>query len=232
VRKLAEGFEGGQKPNVMLIGHYHRRFDVEARGIHCLLSGCFESGGSFGVRLGLSDPAVGFHICDLVVADGSVVRWRFWAGRQVDGRGTCCAVDAVVVPAVLRPHGRQRRRADARVSFTSWLNRCPTPACTWVWVSCTNKTSHDTLCPACRKELMDPILLVLLVVGRGDDGQAERVDSSAGLRLLPGEAGARPGLSVEGRVMDVPFRENRACTRTTSSEISGPWGWGRRRRWR
>lgn len=89
VRKLAEGFEGGAKPNVMLIGHFHRRFDVEARGIHCLLSGCFEAGGSFGPRLGLSDPAVGFHIVTMTVADdGSVVRWvpewyRFWAGRTV-----------------------------------------------------------------------------------------------------------------------------------------------------
>jgi predicted phosphodiesterase len=87
VRKLVEGFEGGAKPQVMLIGHYHRRFDVEARGVHCLLSGCFESGGSFGVRLGLSDPAVGFHICEMTVADdGSVVKWtpswyRFWPGR-------------------------------------------------------------------------------------------------------------------------------------------------------
>ncbi len=89
VRKLAEGFESGTKPNVMLIGHYHRRFDVEARGIHALLCGCFESGGSFGPRLGLSDPAVGFHIVEMRIADdGSVVRWlpewwRFWPGRSV-----------------------------------------------------------------------------------------------------------------------------------------------------
>jgi predicted phosphodiesterase/transposase-like protein len=89
VRKLAEGFESGAKPNVMLIGHFHRRFDVEARGIHALLCGCFESGGSFGVRLGLSDPAVGFHIVEMTVADdGSVVKWRpewhrFWPGRGV-----------------------------------------------------------------------------------------------------------------------------------------------------
>jgi biotin operon repressor/predicted phosphodiesterase len=90
VRKLAEGFESGTKPNVMLIGHFHRRFDVEARGIHALLCGCFESGGSFGARLGLSDPAVGFHIVEMTVADdGSVVKWtpswyRFWPGRTVE----------------------------------------------------------------------------------------------------------------------------------------------------
>lgn len=89
VRKLAEGFEGGSKPNVMLVGHFHRRGQFEARGIQTLLCGCFESGGSFGVRLGMSDPAVGFHIVDMTVGDdGSVVRFsaewfRFWAGRTV-----------------------------------------------------------------------------------------------------------------------------------------------------
>jgi hypothetical protein len=71
----------------MLVGHFHRRGQFEARGIQALLCGCFESGGSFGVRLGLSDPAVGFHIVEMTVADdGSVVRFnaewfRFWAGR-------------------------------------------------------------------------------------------------------------------------------------------------------
>jgi hypothetical protein len=73
----------------MLIGHYHRRFALRRAASIVCCRGCFESGGSFGVRLGLSDPAVGFHICEMTVADdGSVVRWtpswwRFWAGRQV-----------------------------------------------------------------------------------------------------------------------------------------------------
>lgn len=89
IRKLAEGFEGGSKPNIMLVGHFHRRGQFEARGIQALLCGCFESGGSFGVRLGMSDPAVGFHIVEATIADdGSVVRFsaewlRFWAGRTV-----------------------------------------------------------------------------------------------------------------------------------------------------
>lgn len=90
IRKLAEGFESGAKPNVMLVGHFHRRGQFEARGIQALLCGCFESGGSFGARLGLSDPAVGFHIVDMTIGDdGSVVRfnaewWRFWPGRQIE----------------------------------------------------------------------------------------------------------------------------------------------------
>jgi predicted phosphodiesterase len=90
VRKLVEGFEGGTKPHALLIGHFHRRFDIEARGVQCLGCGCFEGGGSFGVRLGLSDPAVGFHIVRMRVGDdGSIVKWRadwfrLWPGRTVE----------------------------------------------------------------------------------------------------------------------------------------------------
>lgn len=90
VRKLAEGFESGTKPNVLLVGHFHRRGAFEARGIQALLCGCFEGGGSFGARLGMSDPAVGFHIVTMRVADdGSVVKfnaewYRFWLGRTLE----------------------------------------------------------------------------------------------------------------------------------------------------
>lgn len=90
VRKLAEGFESGTKPNACFIGHFHRRGDFEARGIQMLLCGCFESGGSLGPRLGLLDPAVGFHIVTMRIGDdGSIVKWesawhRFWPGREVE----------------------------------------------------------------------------------------------------------------------------------------------------
>jgi len=89
VRKLAEGFEAGTKPHACFIGHFHRRGSFEARGIQMLLAGCFEGGGAFGARLGMSDPAVGFHIVTMRIAkDGSIVKYvpewyRFWPGRKV-----------------------------------------------------------------------------------------------------------------------------------------------------
>lgn len=88
-QKIAEGFEGGAKPDVALIGHWHKRGDFEWRNIKMLLAGCFEGGGSFGARLGLGEPAVGFHIVEMTVADdGSVVRWKpewfkFFPGRGI-----------------------------------------------------------------------------------------------------------------------------------------------------
>ena len=88
-QKLIEGFEGGTKPNLVLIGHYHRRGLFEWRNVQALLSGCFEGGSAFGARLGLGEPAVGFHLVDMTVGDdGSIVRFRaewlkFFHGRRV-----------------------------------------------------------------------------------------------------------------------------------------------------
>lgn len=89
VQKIAESFEGGSKPQLVLVGHYHRRGSFEWRNIQMVLCGCFEGGSSFGARLGLGEPAVGFHTIEMTVAsDGSIVtflpRWyKFFAGRQV-----------------------------------------------------------------------------------------------------------------------------------------------------
>lgn len=88
-RKLVEGYEGGRKPNVLLSGHFHRIGWIVARSVHVLFSGCFEAGGSFGPRLGLPDPVVGFYVVEMTVADdGSVVRFvpefrQFFPGRAV-----------------------------------------------------------------------------------------------------------------------------------------------------
>lgn len=88
-QKLIESMEGGTKPNVLLLGHYHRRGSFEWRNVQALLCGTFEGGGELGVRVGLGEPAVGFHVVEMTVADdGSVVRWRpewfkLFAGRKV-----------------------------------------------------------------------------------------------------------------------------------------------------
>jgi predicted phosphodiesterase len=88
VQKIAESFEGGSKPHLCLVGHYHRRGSFEWRNIQMLLSGCFEGGGSFGARLGLGEPAVGFHTIEMTVADdGSIVKflprwWKFFSARK------------------------------------------------------------------------------------------------------------------------------------------------------
>jgi transposase-like protein len=88
-RKLVEGFEGGRKPAVLHVGHFHRVGWIEARSVHVLFCGCFEAGGSFGPRLGLPDPSVGFYVVEITVGDdGSIVAFtprfrKFFPGRVV-----------------------------------------------------------------------------------------------------------------------------------------------------
>lgn len=87
-QKLAEGYEGGRKPNLLLLGHYHRRGQFEHRGIEVILCGTFEGSTSLAKRYGMGPPAVGFHTIEATMADdGSLVditvRWRrFFPGRK------------------------------------------------------------------------------------------------------------------------------------------------------
>lgn len=92
LQRLCEGYEGGRKPSILLAGHYHRRASIEHRGIESLMCGTFEGATSLAKRYGMGPPAIGFHICEAVMADdGSLVdftpRWlRFFPGRKVQAR--------------------------------------------------------------------------------------------------------------------------------------------------
>ncbi len=87
-QKLVDGYQGGRKPNALIVGHWHVRADIEARNVKVLFPGCFEWQSPFMQRKGLQ-PAVGFHILEARIADdGSIVRWKpewfsFYAGRRV-----------------------------------------------------------------------------------------------------------------------------------------------------
>jgi predicted phosphodiesterase len=86
-QKHAEAYQGGRKPHATLFGHWHRRGDFTWRGINCLLLGCFEGQTDLARRAGLGEPAVGFHILRMRIADdGTIVRWEpswypFFHGR-------------------------------------------------------------------------------------------------------------------------------------------------------
>jgi len=63
-QKIVEGFDGGQKPNICLIGHYHKAGYFFYRNVHTFLAGCLESQTPF--MKGKSIPAhKGFYIIDL-----------------------------------------------------------------------------------------------------------------------------------------------------------------------
>jgi predicted phosphodiesterase len=63
-QKIVESFEGGKKPNVLLIGHFHKAEYIFYRNVHVLQSGCFEGQTKFMKGKGI--PAhKGFWIVDV-----------------------------------------------------------------------------------------------------------------------------------------------------------------------
>lgn len=67
-QKIAEQIEGGRKPHILLVGHYHRVEYLQHRGIHIFQAGCFESQTPFLLRKGIS-PRVGGWIIEAKVAN-------------------------------------------------------------------------------------------------------------------------------------------------------------------
>lgn len=89
LQKLAESYSAGEKPNVLIAGHWHRSGFFWARGIALMHAGTFEGSTNLAVRLGLGEPHLGCWIVDAVVAeDATLTRitptWvPFWNGRRV-----------------------------------------------------------------------------------------------------------------------------------------------------
>jgi predicted phosphodiesterase/DNA-binding HxlR family transcriptional regulator len=90
-QRYVESYPAGRKPAVLIVGHFHRKGNIEARGVEVVWPGCFEWKTPYMSRLGLT-PAVGFHIFTMTLGpDGTLVRFeptwfRFFEGRKQVGK--------------------------------------------------------------------------------------------------------------------------------------------------
>ncbi len=76
-QKIVEGYELGAKPNILLIGHWHRAGYFFTRGVHTLLAGTFQGPTTYSIRKAFGEPGFGFWIVECRLAeDGSVVRFN------------------------------------------------------------------------------------------------------------------------------------------------------------
>jgi predicted phosphodiesterase/transposase-like protein len=76
-QKIVESYEGGAKPNILLIGHYHRAGYFSTRGVQVLLAGTFQGPTTYSIRKAFGEPGFGFWIVECRLAeDASVVRFR------------------------------------------------------------------------------------------------------------------------------------------------------------
>lgn len=74
LQKKIEGYAPGQKPDVILTGHWHQSVYVHARGIHAFSCGTFQGGGSaFGKALG-GAPSIGGWIIEYALTSDGTVR--------------------------------------------------------------------------------------------------------------------------------------------------------------
>jgi predicted phosphodiesterase len=79
-QKIIEQLESGNKPDILLIGHFHKAFTLPAyRGVAAILTGCTQRQTGFMKRMGLA-AHVGAHIVECRVLDGQVVITTSWRG--------------------------------------------------------------------------------------------------------------------------------------------------------
>jgi len=74
VQKICESFTGGDKPNVLLMGHTHKQIFMLERNIHCLSGGavCTQSNWMRSKRL---SNHTGFWICEMEFNDRGITRF-------------------------------------------------------------------------------------------------------------------------------------------------------------
>lgn len=74
IQKLVEAMRGGEKPNVLLVGHTHKTIMMPSeRNVHCFSGGCIQVQTAWmrGKRIRAD---VGFWVIDMEIADGGVSR--------------------------------------------------------------------------------------------------------------------------------------------------------------
>ena len=75
-QKYVEALQGGEKPAVILFGHWHKIFDLLIRNVICLGGGCTKDVDTFGRKMKLA-----YHVGGMIVElwqdeAGAVNRWR------------------------------------------------------------------------------------------------------------------------------------------------------------
>jgi predicted phosphodiesterase len=71
-QKIVESFSSGEKPHVLLIGHYHKSAYNYIRGIHVVQGGCTMEQSPF-MRKKRLDAHIGYWIIEMKISDGGTV---------------------------------------------------------------------------------------------------------------------------------------------------------------
>lgn len=76
IQKMIEAMSGGEKPNILAVGHYHKIEYMPYRNVHAFQTGCFQSQTPFMRGRSIAAMMGGWIVEVDVAADGSIVRLR------------------------------------------------------------------------------------------------------------------------------------------------------------
>jgi len=74
-QRLIASLEGGDKPNILLAGHYHQAYYMDHRNIHYLQGGAFERQTLWLKRAGIS-PSCSAWLVECHINDGSINKFK------------------------------------------------------------------------------------------------------------------------------------------------------------
>jgi len=88
-QKIIDSMSGGEKPNILAIGHYHKGFYMPYRNVHCVLGGCFQAQTPFLRGKTIQVAMGGWVIEALVDEEGFIQRftpsfYQFYVGLKDD----------------------------------------------------------------------------------------------------------------------------------------------------
>lgn len=75
-QKIVESLSGGDKPNILILGHYHKSGYFFPRNVHAVLAGCFMDQSPFMRKKRLAAHVGGWIIEVTQAPDGSVLRFN------------------------------------------------------------------------------------------------------------------------------------------------------------
>jgi len=76
VQKIVESYQDGEKPDVLLVGHFHKSEYLPVRGVHCIQTACTEDQTPFMRKKRLA-AAVGGWIVEMATDDnGAITRFK------------------------------------------------------------------------------------------------------------------------------------------------------------
>ena len=74
IQKVAEAFTGGEKPNILCLGHTHKSLYMQERNIQCISLGCIERQSDW-MRSKRIKAETGFWIVDAWIKNGGVSKF-------------------------------------------------------------------------------------------------------------------------------------------------------------